>query len=177
MGDGAMARQRRTAAVTAALLLAIALFCVQIGLNGAMEEGDLSEPSAQPHATRSRAGEPNSDNGPFSDPESTTDDLYFCPEKWTGDSKDTPALDTLPQLKIEHRIDTKKEREHTDVTLVTQLSFERLYMLEGQCAVWKGVISAAVYIALVDGKAVTVEKTEQQPRPASDAHGAHQGEV
>ena len=157
MGDGAMARQRRTAAVTAALLLAIALFCVQIGLNGAMEEGDLSEPSAQPHATRSRAGEPNSDNGPFSDPESTTDDLYFCPEKWTGDSKDTPALDTLPQLKFEHRIDTKKEREHTDVTLVTQLSFERLYMLEGQCAVWKGVISAAVYIALVDGKAVTVE--------------------
>ena len=152
-----MARQRRTAAIAAAMLLGIAMFCLQIVSSVAMEERDSSEPSAQPRATLPVMGEPSSNNGPFSDPDSTTDDLYFCPEKWTGDSKDTPALDTLPQLKIEHRIDTKKEREHTDVTLVTQLSFERLYMLEGQCAVWKGVISAAVYIALVDGKAVTVD--------------------
>ena len=32
----------------------------------------------------------------------------------------------------------------------------RLYMLEGQCDVWTGVISAAVYVALVEGRAVSV---------------------
>jgi hypothetical protein len=38
-------------------------------------------------------------------------------------------------------------------------------MLEGQCDVWNGVISAAVYIALVNGKAVTVElNSNQDPR-------------
>lgn len=89
-----------------------------------------------------------------------TDALYYCPEKENKKSKD--ALSELPQLKIEHSIDTQKKRSRTDVTLVTQLSFERLYMLEGQCAVWSGVISAAVYIALVDGKAVTVELNSNQ---------------
>lgn len=40
-----------------------------------------------------------------------------------------------------------------------------LYMLEGQCDVWNGVISAAVYIALLNGKAVTVElNSNQDPR-------------
>ena len=40
-----------------------------------------------------------------------------------------------------------------------------LYMLEGQCDVWNGVISAAVYIALVGGKVVTVElNSNQDPR-------------
>lgn len=43
----------------------------------------------------------------------------------------------------------------------------RLYMLEGQCDVWNGVISAAVYIALLNGKAVTVElNSNQNPRLA-----------
>lgn len=38
-------------------------------------------------------------------------------------------------------------------------------MLEGQCDVWNGVISAAVYIALLNGKAVTVElNSNQDPR-------------
>lgn len=35
-------------------------------------------------------------------------------------------------------------------------------MLEGQCDVWTGVISAAVYVALVDGKAVSVELSSNQ---------------
>ena len=38
-------------------------------------------------------------------------------------------------------------------------------MLEGQCDVWNGVISAAIYIALLNGKAVTVElNSNQDPR-------------
>lgn len=35
-------------------------------------------------------------------------------------------------------------------------------MLEGQCDVWSGTISAAVYIALVGGKAVSVELNSNQ---------------
>ena len=35
-------------------------------------------------------------------------------------------------------------------------------MLEGQCDVWSGVISAAVYIALVRGRAVIVELNSNQ---------------
>lgn len=41
-------------------------------------------------------------------------------------------------------------------------------MLEGQCDVWSGVISAAVYIALVKGQAVIVElNSNQDPMLAS----------
>ena len=74
-------------------------------------------------------------------------------------------VESLPQLHVEASLSSDKPREPTDVTLVTQLSFERLYMLEGQCNVWHGVISAAVYIALVQDKAVTVElNSNQDPR-------------
>lgn len=78
--------------------------------------------------------------------------MYLCEEK----TKNATVTYELPQLKIEQTLDSKKDKTNTDVTLVTQLSFERLYMLEGQCDVWDGVISAAVYIALVDGQAVTI---------------------
>lgn len=88
----------------------------------------------------------------------TTDDLYLCREK----QEDAQILAELPQLKIEQILDTSKPRSPSDVTLVTQLSFERLYMLEGQCDVWNGVVSAAVYIALVNGQAVTVELNSNQ---------------
>jgi hypothetical protein len=91
----------------------------------------------------------------------TSDDIFLCQNLL----ENTRAQEELPQLKIEHILDSKKPRAATDVTLVTQLSFERLYMLEGQCDVWNGVISAAVYIALVDGQAVTVElDSEEDPR-------------
>ncbi|KAG7673702.1 hypothetical protein KSW81_006894 [Nannochloris sp. 'desiccata'] len=88
----------------------------------------------------------------------TTDDAYLCREK----QQDPQILAELPQLNIEQILDTSKARTQSDVTLVTQLSFERLYMLEGQCDVWNGVISAAVYIALVNGQAVTVELNSNQ---------------
>ncbi|GAB4818755.1 hypothetical protein N2152v2_005801 [Parachlorella kessleri] len=87
-------------------------------------------------------------------PQSALDAPYGCPGK--------PNTADLPALKIEQVLKTKKPRQPTDVTLVTQLSFERLYMLEGQCDVWSGVISAAVYIALVKGRAVVVELNSNQ---------------
>lgn len=47
----------------------------------------------------------------------TTDDQFLCP---------TPhAIPNLPILKTEASISSGKERAPTDVTLVTQLSFER----------------------------------------------------
>lgn len=87
-----------------------------------------------------------------------TDTLFMCADKLAN----ATICNELPQLKIEQTVDSAKPRMPSDVTLVTQLSFERLYMLEGQCNVWSGVISAAVYIALVDGKAVTVELNSNQ---------------
>lgn len=87
-----------------------------------------------------------------------TDDLYMCQDKLHNST----YLEELPQLRIEQILDSSKPRSPSDVTLVTQLSFERLYMLEGQCDVWNGVISAAVYIALVNGQAVTVELNSNQ---------------
>jgi hypothetical protein len=94
-------------------------------------------------------------------PPPTTDDLYLCRDKFESD----PGARDLPQLRIEQILDSTKPRAASDVTLVTQLSFERLYMLEGQCDVWNGAISAAVYIPLVSGRAVTVElNSNQDPR-------------
>lgn len=91
----------------------------------------------------------------------TVDDLYRCADKLGN----ATIVEQLPQLKIEQELSTNKARSPQDVTLVTQLSFERLYMLEGQCDVWNGVISAAVYIALLNGKVVTVElNSNQDPR-------------
>ena len=91
----------------------------------------------------------------------TVDDLFACPDKLNNGT----IVEQLPQLKIEQVLDSSKPRSAQDVTLVTQLSFERLYMLEGQCDVWNGVISAAVYIALLNGKVVTVElNSNQDPR-------------
>lgn len=96
----------------------------------------------------------------------TVDDLFLCPDKLAN----ATMLEQLPQLKIEQMLDSSKPRSPQDVTLVTQLSFERLYMLEGQCDVWNGVISAAVYIALLNGKVVTVElNSNQNPRLADIA--------
>lgn len=91
----------------------------------------------------------------------TVDDLFLCEDKL----KNSTIVEQLPQLKIQQVLDSNKPRSPQDVTLVTQLSFERLYMLEGQCDVWNGVISAAVYIALLNGKVVTVElNSNQDPR-------------
>lgn len=87
-------------------------------------------------------------------------------EKFSCAHKENTA--DLPNLQIEKVLNSRKEKQATDVTLVTQLSFERLYMLEGQCDVWSGVISAAVYIALVKGQAVIVElNSNQDPMLAS----------
>lgn len=126
----------------------ISLFALILVLSQSAHAARLGAVGA---ATRSQPKE-------FDGRQPTTDDLYLCREK----QQDAQILAELPQLKIEQILDTSKPRSPSDVTLVTQLSFERLYMLEGQCDVWNGVISAAVYIALVNGQAVTVELNSNQ---------------
>lgn len=67
---------------------------------------------------------------------------------------DQTPFSELPDVRTIATIGTGKPRESTDITLVTQLSFERLHMLEGQCRAWTGVIAAAVHVPVVRGKAV-----------------------
>ncbi|KAL4856061.1 LARGE xylosyl- and glucuronyltransferase 2 [Chlorella vulgaris] len=61
----------------------------------------------------------------------------------------------VPVLTVQRMWLSSRQRNRTDVTLVTQLSADRLYMLEGQCGSWGSIISAAVHVALVDGKIVS----------------------
>lgn len=101
-----------------------------------------------------------------SQPVYNIDALFMCPDDAIPAPQHAPR--PLPRLVIEQVLDTTKSRRPTDVTLVTQLSFERLYMLEGQCDVWNGVISAAVYIPIVSGRAVTVELNSNQDPQLAD---------
>ena len=64
----------------------------------------------------------------------------------------------VPDLVVKKMWRSAKPRVSTDVTLVTQLSVDRLSALANQCLVWGGVISAAVHVAIVDG-AVIAEDT------------------
>jgi hypothetical protein len=111
-------------------------------------------------ATQQQATQQTQQQGQGQQPQGV-DEMFLCQDKLAN----TTIVEQLPQLKIEQVLNSNKPRSPQDVTLVTQLSFERLYMLEGQCDVWNGVISAAVYIALLNGKAVTVElNSNQDPR-------------
>lgn len=60
----------------------------------------------------------------------------------------------LPRL-VEHGTwRSAHRRDAPSVTLVTQLSLDRLDMLDGQCATYAGVIAAALYVPLVRGEGV-----------------------
>lgn len=64
----------------------------------------------------------------------------------------------VPDLQVQRMWLTGKQRNATDVTLVTQLSVDRLYMLEGQCGAWGSVISAAVHVTLVQVRACAARR-------------------
>ncbi|KAK9823334.1 hypothetical protein WJX72_002012 [[Myrmecia] bisecta] len=51
----------------------------------------------------------------------------------------------LPNLKVEAVFKSARPHADTEITIITQCSVDRLYMLESQCATWGGVTSAAVY--------------------------------
>eukprot|EP00889_Picochlorum_renovo_P002713 jgi/Picre1/29743/NNA_005125.t1 len=68
--------------------------------------------------------------------------------KWCrgGMASEVPELERVLILR------SRKEMPKRAVTIVTQLSVERLSMLEQQCAHWPHPISAVVYIPLVKGE-------------------------
>lgn len=77
--------------------------------------------------------------------------------KYPGACKQNPPPQ-VPDVKVERLWHSNKLRKLTDVTLVTQLSIDRLPALELQCSVWGGVISAAVYVPLVDDSIVSEDE-------------------
>lgn len=157
--------QEGLAAPPAAIAGAAAAAAAQAGSTTQAAEAQAAQQLAAGAASAAAAGAATADTtaagGGGGD--ATIDDRFSCPGA-EGGGGGRP----LPRLKIEQVLDTRKARRRTDVTLVTQLSFERLYMLEGQCDVWNGVISAAVYIALVGGRAVTVELNSNQDPQLAD---------
>ncbi|PSC70030.1 Glycosyltransferase LARGE2 [Micractinium conductrix] len=67
----------------------------------------------------------------------------------------TCSAPVVPELTVRRIWLSTKPRNATDVSLVTQLSVDRLRMLEGQCSNWGSVISAAVHIPLMKGRVVS----------------------
>lgn len=61
----------------------------------------------------------------------------------------------VPVLTVQRMWLTGKQRNATDVSIVTQLSVDRLYMLEAQCGSWGSIISASVHVPLVEGHIVS----------------------
>lgn len=64
----------------------------------------------------------------------------------------------VPALSIARTWRSARPRLPTDITLVTQLSVERLYMLEQQCGAWGSVLAAAVHVPLVGGLVISAEQ-------------------
>jgi len=67
----------------------------------------------------------------------------------------------LPDLHPAALLRSNKTRPTPGLTVVTQLSLERLRMLETQCRLWPNQIAAVVYIPLQRGKIFSAEEPEQ----------------
>ena len=62
----------------------------------------------------------------------------------------------VPTLKTQRIWRSKRQRVYSDVSIVTQLSIQRLDMLRAQCSgVWGSVISAAVHVPVMNGLVLT----------------------
>lgn len=76
-----------------------------------------------------------------------------------GNSVEVPDLKQLLQFK------SNRTRNMQTVTIVTQLSLERISMLEQQCGLWPHAISAVVYIPMVKGKIFSAEEDNWHAQP------------
>jgi hypothetical protein len=59
-----------------------------------------------------------------------------------------PGTDDLPRLELVQGWRSRRPRPRESITLVTQLSSDRLEMLENQCLTWPDPIVAAVHLPL-----------------------------
>jgi hypothetical protein len=78
---------------------------------------------------------------------------------------------TLPRLHPHRRWHShQRPRSTQSITLMTQLSFDRLDLLEGQCRYWKDRLAAAVYVPFVENYGVasfgldTLQQLEQHDK-------------
>ncbi|CAL5227189.1 g10104 [Coccomyxa viridis] len=96
-------------------------------------------------------------------------------------SEETPCVDErregstygqvrLPNLKVEASLRSKQPREAHDITIITQCSLDRLYMLEEQCNTWGGVTSVAVYLPLVYFQSANDKKLQEAISHVEDFH-------
>ncbi|PSC71803.1 Glycosyltransferase LARGE2 [Micractinium conductrix] len=63
----------------------------------------------------------------------------------------------LPHLRSAAVLFSRKRRPPAGVTVVTQLSLERLAMLERQCRSWSHPLAAAVYVPLLHGRVASAD--------------------
>ena len=66
--------------------------------------------------------------------------------------------EVLPDLRRLGLLQSKKQIPQRAVTIVTQLSIDRIPMLRKQCSLWSHPISAAMYIPLMRGNMFSAEK-------------------
>lgn len=71
----------------------------------------------------------------------------------------------VPDMKQVMILRSQKERKTNDVTIVTQLSLERLDMLHQQCSLWPGSIAAVIYVPLVHGNIFSPIESHWQGAP------------
>ncbi|GAB4822605.1 hypothetical protein N2152v2_009651 [Parachlorella kessleri] len=74
-----------------------------------------------------------------------------------GQCRGPSTNETVPHLVSVRRWWSSKGRQGESITLVTQLSLERLDMLENQCSVWPDAIAAVVYAPTLGGRLWSAE--------------------
>lgn len=79
------------------------------------------------------------------------------------------SAETVPALKRIKLFHSRKSRPKQAVTIVTQLSLERIHMLEHQCSLWPHPIAAAFYIPLVQGKIFSAESSKWEGATLEEA--------
>lgn len=70
------------------------------------------------------------------------------------------STEMVPALKRIKLFQSRKPRPEQAVTIVTQLSLERIQMLEHQCSLWRHPIAAAFYIPLAQGKILSADSSK-----------------
>jgi hypothetical protein len=71
----------------------------------------------------------------------------ICPD--SPKSGTTYGKVRLPNFSMEATFTSQRPRAESDITIITQCSVDRLYMLQEQCKSWMGITSVAVYWPLI----------------------------
>lgn len=92
----------------------------------------------------------------------------ICPDNPRGGT--TYGKVRLPNFKMEVAYTSQRPRAKSDITIVTQCSVDRLYMLEEQCKSWMGITSVAVYWPLICFQPNNTENLEGAKQTVLEFH-------